>query len=201
MRKIQPSNRSELLKASVPTYRQHVSIRSIIPQPSMSGNLYASGMSRFLTSLILCAILWLLWSGLFKPLMLAFGAVSCLLVAWISSRLKVVDSSERPLLIFLRMIPYVPWLVKEVVLSNIDVAKRIWQKDMPISPTIMTIPASQKTALGLVIHANSITMTPGTLSIDVEPGEIEVHALAKETLDAMQDGEMDRRVRNLEGKA
>ena len=130
-------------------------------------------MSRFIPSLILCVILWLLWSGLFKPLMLAFGAVSCILVAWISSRLNIVDASERPLLIFLRMIPYVPWLIKEVVKSNIDVAKRIWQKDMQISPTIITIPASQKTALGLVIHANSITMTPGTLSIDVEPGEIE----------------------------
>lgn len=156
-------------------------------------------MSRFIPSLLICAILWLLWSGLFKPLMLAFGAVSCILVAWISSRLQIVDSSERPILIFLRMIPYVPWLVWQVIKSNIDVAKRIWQKDMPISPTIVTIPASQKTALGLVIHANSITMTPGTLSIDVEPGEIEVHALAKETLDDMEDGEMDRRVAKLEG--
>lgn len=137
---------------------------------------------------------------MFKPLMLAFGVASCLLAAWISSRLQVVDPSERPLLIFLRMIGYIPWLVLEVVKSNIDVAKIIWQKNMPISPTIVTVPASQKTALGLVIHANSITMTPGTLSIDVEPGEIEVHALAKETLEALQDGEMDRRVRKLEGK-
>lgn len=157
-------------------------------------------MSRFIPSLLVCVILWLLWSGLFKPLMLAFGAVSCILVAWISSRLKIVDSSERPLLIFLRMITYVPWLVSEVIKSNIDVAKRIWQKDMPISPTVVTVPASQKTALGLVIHANSITMTPGTLSIDVAPGEIEVHALAVETLEGLQDGVMDRKVRKLEGK-
>lgn len=157
-------------------------------------------MSRFITSLLFCTALWLLWSGMFKPLMLAFGAASCLLAAWISSQLQVVDSSERSLMIFLRMIGYVPWLIWEVVKSNIDVAKRIWQKNMPISPTIITVPASQKTALGLVIHANSITMTPGTLSIDVEPGEIEVHALAKETLDDMQDGEMDRRVTRLEGK-
>lgn len=104
------------------------------------------------------------------------------------------------MLIFLRMIGYIPWLIVEVVKSNIDVAKIIWQKDMQIDPTIVTVPASQKTALGLVIHANSITMTPGTLSIDVEPGEIEVHALAKGTLEALQDGEMDRRVRKLEGQ-
>lgn len=98
------------------------------------------------------------------------------------------------------MITYVPWLVSEVIKSNIDVAKRIWQKDMPISPTVVTVPASQKTALGLVIHANSITMTPGTLSIDVAPDEIEVHALAVETLEGLQDGVMDRKVRKLEGK-
>ena len=156
-------------------------------------------MSRFIISLALCSVLWVLWSGIFDPLILSFGLASCLLVAWINSRKQVVDSSERPLLIFLRMIPYIPWLTWQVVKSNIDVAKRIWQKDMPISPTIITVPASQKTALGLVLHANSITMTPGTLSIDVEPGEIEVHALAEETLADLQDGEMDRRVRALEG--
>lgn len=156
-------------------------------------------MPRFLISLLLCAALWLLWSGLFKPLMLAFGVFSCVLVAWITSRLQIVDASERPLLIFLRMIAYIPWLIWQVIKSNVDVAKRIWQIDMPITPTIITVPASQKTALGLVIHANSITMTPGTLSIDVEPGEIEVHALAEETLRELQDGEMDRRVRRLEG--
>ncbi len=132
--------------------------------------------------------------------MLAFGAASCLLSAWITSRLKVVDPNERRLLIFIRMIGFLPYIAIEVVKSNIDVAKRIWQKDMPISPTIMTVPASQKTALGLVIHANSITMTPGTLSIDVGADEIEVHALARETLDPLLNGEMDRRVRKLEGK-
>ncbi len=157
-------------------------------------------MSRFIASLIFSIVLWLLWSGIFDPLILAFGAVSCVFVAWISSRLQIVDASERPMLIFLRMIGYIPWLIVEVVKSNIDVAKIIWQKDMQIDPTIVTVPASQKTALGLVIHANSITMTPGTLSIDVEPGEIEVHALAKGTLEALQDGEMDRRVRKLEGQ-
>lgn len=102
-------------------------------------------------------------------------------------------------MIFIRLITYVPWITAEVVKSNIDVAKRIWQKDMPISPTIATVPASQKTALGLVIHANSITMTPGTLSIDVEHGEIEVHALAEETLAPLLQGDFDRRVAKLEG--
>ena len=71
---------------------------------------------------------------------------------------------------------------------------------MPISPTIVTVQASQETALGLVIHANSITLTPGTLSIDVEPGLIEVHALSAESIADLESGEMDRRVSRLEGQ-
>lgn len=137
---------------------------------------------------------------MFEPLMLAFGLSSCILAALITSKLQVVDSSERPLLIFARMIGYIPWIAWEIVKSNIDVARRIWQPNMPISPTIVTVKATQETALGLVIHANSITMTPGTLSIDVEPGEIEVHALSAESLADLYSGEMDRRVSKLEGR-
>ncbi len=137
---------------------------------------------------------------MFQPLMLAFGLSSCLLVAWIVSRLQVTDSKEPTLAILARLLTYIPWLVKEIVISNIDVAKRIWQKDMPISPTITTVQASQKTALGLVLHANSITLTPGTLSIDVDDGAIEVHALAAESLGPLHEGEMDRRVTKLEGR-
>ena len=104
------------------------------------------------------------------------------------------------MLIFARMIGYIPWIAWEIVKSNIDVARRIWQPEMPISPTIVTVKATQETALGLVIHANSITMTPGTLSIDVEPGEIEVHALSAESVADLHAGEMDRRVSRLEGR-
>lgn len=137
---------------------------------------------------------------MFKTLMLVFGVVSCLFVALVTSRLQIVDSNERPLIIFIRLVGYVPWLILEVVKSNIEVAKRIWHPGLPITPTIVTVKASQDTALGLVIHANSITLTPGTLSIDVEPGFIEVHALSTDSISGLENGEMDRRVARLEGK-
>lgn len=157
-------------------------------------------MTRLLSVFVLTSCLWLLWSGLFKPLMLIFGLCSCLFVALIASGMQVVDRNERPLMIFIRLIGYVPWLIFEVVKSNIDVAKRIWHPHLPISPTIVTVKASQDTALGLVMHANSITLTPGTLSIDVEPGLIEVHALSADSIPELEGGEMDRRVARLEGK-
>jgi multicomponent Na+:H+ antiporter subunit E len=131
--------------------------------------------------------------------MLTFGLASCVLVAWLASRMEMVDKTESVPLILARMIGYLPWLTVEIIKSNIDVAKRVWHPDLPISPTIVTVKASQKTALGLVLHANSITLTPGTLSIDVEDGEIEVHSLAEELVAAFDDGEMDRRVTRLEG--
>jgi multicomponent Na+:H+ antiporter subunit E len=157
-------------------------------------------MKRFISVFLLSSVLWLLWSGMLKPLMLFFGLTSCLLVALIVSRLHVVDKNERTAAIFARLVGYAPWLIVEIVKSNIDVAKRIWRPDLPISPTIVTVKASQDTALGLVIHANSITLTPGTLSIDVEPGLIEVHALSADSIPDLESGEMDRRVARLEGK-
>jgi len=138
---------------------------------------------------------------MFKPLMLAFGVASCLLVAWVVSRTKIVDPRERPFRILLRMIGYLPWITREIIKSNIDVARRIWSPELPISPTIVTVPATQTTAMGLMIHANSITLTPGTLSIDVEPGMIEVHALSADSIPDLQSGEMDRRVSRLEGNS
>ncbi len=156
-------------------------------------------MARFLPPLLVCAVLWVLWSGIYEPLMLTFGLASCVLVAWLASRMEMVDKTESVPLILARMIGYLPWLTVEIIKSNIDVAKRVWHPDLPISPTIVTVKASQKTALGLVLHANSITLTPGTLSIDVEDGEIEVHSLAEELVAAFDDGEMDRRVTRLEG--
>jgi multicomponent Na+:H+ antiporter subunit E len=142
-----------------------------------------------------------LLSGHFEPLMLFFGVVSCVLVAAMVVRLNVLDPSEKPFWIFLRLPTYVPWLLKEIVLSNLDVARRIWHPKLPISPRMVLVGASQKTPLGLVIHANSITLTPGTLSIDANDREILVHALARELAAGFEDSEMDRRVASLEHKA
>ena len=96
------------------------------------------------------------------------------------------------------MLTYHPWLAVQIVKSNIDVARRIWKRDMLISPTVVTVPASQKTDLGRAAHANAITLTPGTLSIDARLGEIEVHALATDIATELCKGEMDWRVTRLE---
>ncbi len=94
---------------------------------------------------------------------------------------------------------YWRWLAREVVKANLDVARRILSPSLPISPTVFTLKASQRTNLGRVTFANSITLTPGTVSIDLQGDTIEIHALTQEAAKTLQTGEMDRRVTDMEG--
>jgi len=90
------------------------------------------------------------------------------------------------------------WLIKEVIVANIAVARCVWKGADSISPSVIKVKANQKTDLGIVIYANSITLTPGTVSIDLEDNEITVHALTRETAKDLLTGEMDRRVCRVE---
>ena len=141
---------------------------------------------------------WLLMSGVYIPFILLLGVFSCAVVVLIAMRMDVIDHEAVPLHITFRSLLYWPWLLWEIVKANIDVTKRVLGL-APISPTMIRLQATQKTDLGLVIFANSITLTPGTISIDVEEnGEILVHAISREGAGGFADGEMDRRVTELE---
>lgn len=145
------------------------------------------------------ALFWLLLSGIYTPVLLGFGAVSCLLVWWLSHRMNIIDDEDHPLHPRpIRLATYFAWLCLEVVKSNFDVALRIVRRDMPVHPRLLTIRTSQRTELGQVIFANSITLTPGTVSIDLRGHEIEVHALAEAPANSLLSGEMDRRVTAVE---
>ena len=144
---------------------------------------------------------WLLLSGIFEPLLLGLGVVSCLVVVLIAHRMDVIDREGHPIHLGWRIVPYWFWLALEIVKSNIDVARRILDPKLPIHPVLIRLPASQKSELGLVIYANSITLTPGTVSVQVEVGEILVHAIAEEPAEALRQGDMDRRVSAAEGPA
>ena len=143
--------------------------------------------------------LWLLLSGHYTILIMSLGAVSCLGVCILANRLGVLDPDRRSFLFAYRLLQYIPWLLKEIVLSNVEVAKLVWHPRLPIRPQVIRTRASQRTPLGLACFANSITLTPGTLSMDADqPGEIVVHAIANSTAEALQTGEMDRRCAALE---
>jgi multicomponent Na+:H+ antiporter subunit E len=143
--------------------------------------------------------LWLLLSGHYVPLLIGLGALSVLLVVTIALRMDVVDREGHPIHLSPKALLYWPWLAWEIVKSNVDVARRILSPTLPISPTVIRLKASQKSELGKVIYANSITLTPGTVSIDIDGDKIEVHALTREAAQALRTGDMDRRVTRFEG--
>ena len=143
---------------------------------------------------------WLLNSGHYTPMIIGFGVASCLLVVWLSRRMGIVDSEAVPLHLFPRVFLYTPWIIKEVFKANVDVARRALSFGKPnVSPKLFDTPATQKTDLGRVLYANSITITPGTVSIWVHGPCITVHAIAEDVADGLSEGEMDRRVTWLEG--
>ncbi len=137
---------------------------------------------------------WLLMSGVFIPFILLLGVFSCAVVVVIAMRMDVIDHEAVPVHLTLKAILYWPWLLWEIVKANIDVTRRVLGL-AEISPTMVRIQATQKSDLGLVIFANSITLTPGTISIDLEEdGHILVHAISREGTVGLEGGEMDRRV-------
>jgi multicomponent Na+:H+ antiporter subunit E len=147
------------------------------------------------------AIFWLLWSGFFEQPLLTYGAISCAVVVAACLRAKLVDRESLPVHMIFRSWVYFPWLMIEIVKSNIDVAKIILNPALPMRPHILRTESSQKTDVGKVIFANSITLTPGTITLAVREGEMVVHALSDPFADGLQTGEMNERVCWMEGEA
>lgn len=145
-------------------------------------------------------LFWLLISFDFGTLSLALGIASAFLVVVISTSMDVIDHESQPIHMTARLPLFWAWLGRQVIRSNLDVTRRIWTPGRTISPTVVRVKSSQKSALGKVIYANSITLTPGTVTLSIEGDEILVHALTREDAETLQLGEMDRRVTELEGE-
>jgi len=151
---------------------------------------------------LILSVFWMVNSGYFKLLLLSFGVFSVTVVILLIKRMESVDGKyESPIILSLRLPLYLSWLTGEIIKSNIDVVKRIWQKEPDISPTIFKVTADQKTDVFRVLYANSITMTPGTVTMRIEGDVFEVHALTREAADGVREGTMNRRVTGLEGQA
>lgn len=145
------------------------------------------------------AAIWLLLSGHYTPLLLSFGAASVILVVYLAHRMDVADHEGVPLYLGGRLLRYIPWLMKEVFVANIVVAKVILNPKLPISPIMVRFQGSQRTDMGRFIYANSITLTPGTITTGVDGNEFEIHALTFHDVDGKEENEMDRLCTWVEG--
>ena len=150
----------------------------------------------------LLMVTWLLWSGHTEPLLIIFGVVSCASVAMLHHRMSAHDGTDDiDHGLVLRSLTFVPWLAWEIIKANLDVMRIILHPALPIQPQLLRTPATQKTQLGRVIYANSITLTPGTITLDVRDGTFLIHALTDASAAGVKTGDMDRRVTRMEGKS
>ena len=158
-------------------------------------------MKTFIISFTGLFLIWLLLSGYFKSNLLILGVLSCLSVTWLALRLKIYSRRRLRLKFNLSMPLYLPWLLKEIIKSNLHVAAIIIHPGLPVNPQTLKIRPRQKTSAGIAIHANSITLTPGTISVDItDDDQLLVHALTDHTARGIRDGAINKQVRRLEAR-
>lgn len=154
---------------------------------------------RLASSAIVLFAFWLLLSGFFVPFLMTLGAVCAIAVVLFGQRMDVVDHEGHPIHLGPRaFFSYWPWLAWEIVKSAWDVSRIIVNPRLPISPQLIRVRTTQKTDVGRTTFANSITLTPGTISVDVGRDEILVHALTRAAAESLAEGAMDRRVTRFE---
>jgi multicomponent Na+:H+ antiporter subunit E len=169
-----------------------------MPENKLSSPDKRTSMPHIISLFLALAAFWLINSGHYTLLILSLGLISIALVLYIAHRMDVADHESQPLPIPLKIPGFHLWLAKQIVLANISVVKHIWLGNKTISPVLTKIKANQKTDMGKVIYANSITLTPGTVAVDLAGDQITVHALLRGNIEDLQAGEMDRRICRLE---
>jgi multicomponent Na+:H+ antiporter subunit E len=143
---------------------------------------------------------WLALSGHYTVMLVTAGLVSTAVCVFSAVRMRVLDREGHPIELLPGAVTYYPWLLREIVKSAWGVTKIILHPALPISPTMTVVDASQKSAAGLATYANSITLTPGTVTAGVNGNKFTVHALVREGALDVEDGGMDRRVTAFEGR-
>lgn len=156
-------------------------------------------MTRYLLTLTLVlAALWLGLSGVYKPLILGIGMASIAFVVWLGSRMQVVGVQHHPGLFSWRLPLYWGWLVWQIVFANFHVARRALSFPLDLSPRIVRVPLTLHDEVARVTFANSVTLTPGTVSLIMEEHELIVHALTEHTASQLEGGAMASKVAWLE---
>lgn len=152
---------------------------------------------RYIRSLLVLATIWLLLSGHYTGLILSLGVLSVLVVTWFIWRMDRVDGELWGLPIRPRLLYYLLWLMWQVVLSNIDLVRRIWDPTLPIRPTWQRLDIKVSSVLAKTLYANSITLTPGTLTTDVRDDHFMVHSLSPDGIEELKKGGMEKQIQRL----
>lgn len=148
-------------------------------------------------TILLLMGLWMLLSGKLEAFHLGVGVATIAFVFWQATVLPPLETSGAAQLRFLRLVPYAGWLMWQMLLSAIYVARVVIRPEQHLDPQLVEFKSAQPTLFSGVILANSITLTPGTLTIDLQENRFVVHALTSKTARDVLDGDMARRVARL----
>ncbi len=150
-------------------------------------------------TLVLLAV-WLLLSGHYDVMHISLGVVSVGLVMFMNRGLRDAAPAHQPIgtrLRWGRLVVYLPWLLWQMVLSALHVARVVFSSRSALHPSVVHFKSAQPNESAAVILGNSITLTPGTLTLDISGDEYTVHCLSKKTEAGLLDGSMQRRVARL----
>lgn len=143
--------------------------------------------------------LWLLMSGVYLPLTIGFGLLSSILCVWLIAALGLINKRALYRELYpVRCLRYVFWLIVEIGKADWAVAKVILSSVLPKEQRLIAVPASQRTDFGKMLFANSITITPGTITVETESDHFIVHALTAEAADMSGLEHMGNKVCDLE---
>ncbi len=148
---------------------------------------------------LLLAAAWLLWSGMFKPLLVGLGVFSCVLTVFIIRRMGYFDRQVYAFRYDLRLVGFWLWLLGEIARSSLEVARVVLSRKLRLSAEVIELDVRSLDQVDQVLLGNSITLTPGTLTLEAHNDKLVVHALTAEGARSLRGGEMKRRVAALHG--
>ena len=155
----------------------------------------------FLITTIAMFIFWILLSGEFTFILITSGVVASLITAYLSHDIFVgkADLKTETGRVF-KFIVYIPWLLWEIILANVEIAYLVLSPKPLVDPQIVRFKNDLKTDLGIVTLAHSITLTPGTVTVDANREEFVIHAIWQKSAEGIIGGEMQRKVKKIEGE-
>lgn len=161
------------------------------------------GRANVLQVLVLAAVLVITWlglSGFFKPLLLGLGAVSVAITLMFAHRTGFFDHAFGITRMAARLPGYWLWLLLEIVKSAIQVSRIVLSPKLPMNHRMVKLVLDDTEPMPGVILGNSITLSPGTITIDIDGREVLVHCISEEGAQDMESGELLRRIEKLRGK-
>ncbi len=156
----------------------------------------------FLITALSMFLFWILLSGEFTFILITSGIVASLIVAYLSHDMFIGKADLKTETgRVLKFIKYLPWLLWEIILANFEIAYLVLSPKLKIDPQLVRFKPDVRTNLGIVTLAHSITLTPGTVTVEANRKEFVVHAIWQKSAESIIGGEMQRKVKEIEGEA